>query len=216
MSSEAKLSSEANLPNSTKFASELFLMYQTQHSARAISYDRTVAASQSEHSSGFTLIELLVVVAISAVLAAIAVPGLLRARLASNEVSAQSSLRVINLAQVGYAASCGNDGYATTFAALATKPTGATDAFIPAELSAVAPVKAGYVFSLAPGAGSVGGDSDCNGTETRTSYYAAAVPESFGFTGGRSFATSQADTVWALASAQAPAEPFGSPAQAIG
>ena len=166
--------------------------------------------------SGFTLIELLLVVAIIALLAAIAVPGLLRARMSSNEASAQSSLRVINLAQVGYASSCGNDNYAITFAALAIKPAGATEAFIPAELSAVAPAKAGYVFSLAPGAESLMGDPDCNGSETRTSYYATAVPESFGFTGGRSFATNQADTVWALASAVAPAEPFGLPAIAIG
>jgi prepilin-type N-terminal cleavage/methylation domain-containing protein len=166
--------------------------------------------------SGFTLVELLFVVAIIAVLAAIAVPALLRARMSSNEVSAQSSLRVVNLGQVRYAASCGNDNYATTFSALATKPAGSTEAFIPAELSAPEPTKAGYVFTLALGAGSLAGDADCNGTETRTSYYAAAVPQSFGFTGSRSFATNQGDTVWALASALAPSEPFGAPAIAIG
>jgi len=166
--------------------------------------------------SGFTLVELLFVVAVIAVLAAIGVPAFLRARMSSNEVSARSSLRIINLAQVGYASSCGNDGYATTFAALATRPAGATEAFIPAELSGVFPAKAGYTFSLAAGAGSIAWDADCHGIETRTSYYAAAIPDSFGFTGGRSFATNQADTVWALASAVAPAEPFGAPAVAIG
>ena len=171
---------------------------------------------RSHSHSGFTALELLMVVAIVAVLAAIAVPALLRARMSSNEVSAQSSLRVINLAQERYAASCGNDAYAITFAALATKPPGAGDAFIPADLSAAQPTKAGFVLTLGPGAGALVGDADCNGAGTRTSYYAAAVPEWFGFTGSRSFATNQRDTVWALASALAPVEPFGAPAVAIG
>ncbi len=171
---------------------------------------------RARNDSGFTLVELLIVVAIIVVLAAIGVPGFLRSRMLSNEVSAQSSLRVINLAQAGYTSSCGNDGFAASFTVLAIKPAGAAEAFIPPELSSAVPVKAGYLFTVAPGAGSIAGDPDCHGNATLTSYYAAAVPESFGFTGSRSFATNQADTVWALASAVAPAEPFGSPAQAVG
>ena len=67
---------------------------------------------------GFSLIELLIVVAIILIIAAIAIPNLLRARIAANESSAVSSLRTINTAEVSYATAYPNVGYSGVLADL--------------------------------------------------------------------------------------------------
>ena len=93
---------------------------------------------------GFSLIELLIVVAIILIIAAIAIPNLMKSRMAANEASAVESLRTINTAEVTYASTYGT-GY-TNLAALGA--SGFIDAIL------TTGKKSGYSFQVAPSDGS--------------------------------------------------------------
>jgi len=75
---------------------------------------------------GFSLIELLIVVAIILIIAAIAIPNLLRSRIAANEASAVGSMRTINTAEITYASTYPAQGYALTLGVLGPATVGST------------------------------------------------------------------------------------------
>jgi prepilin-type N-terminal cleavage/methylation domain-containing protein len=105
------------------------------------------------HSAkGFSLIELLIVVAIILIIAAIAIPNLLRSRIAANQASAIGSLRIINTAEVTYSSTFGQ-GFTSTLAQLGPPASGPVTAAAAGLLDSVlaSGSKSGYSFTYAPG-----------------------------------------------------------------
>jgi type IV pilus assembly protein PilA len=139
---------------------------------------------QMNKDKGFSLIELLIVVAIILIIAAIAIPNLLRARMSANEASAVGSLRSINTAEISYNAAYSNLGFAVVLANLggpagaACVPSTSSGCFIDSSLSTG--VKSGYRFTLAIGSSPVVGG-------LTPSYSVTATPVTANQTGTRYF-----------------------------
>jgi type IV pilus assembly protein PilA len=143
-----------------------------------------------QKTRGFSLIELLIVVAIILIIAAIAIPNLLRAKIAANESSAVQSVRTINTTQVTYESTYPNVGYAATLPALGpsgpscTVPSSANACLIDWSLSQAtspASAKSGYYFSMGVVAN--------NGVNL--GYTVGAAPAGFNQTGVRGFCSNE-------------------------
>jgi len=139
---------------------------------------------------GFSLIELLIVVAIILIIAAIAIPNLLRAKIAANESSAVQSVRTINTTQVTYQSTYPTVGYAATLPALGpsgptcTTPSSTNACLIDWSLSQAttpASAKSGYYFSM--------GVVTTNGMNL--GYTVGAAPAGFNQTGVRGFCSNE-------------------------
>jgi type IV pilus assembly protein PilA len=136
---------------------------------------------------GFSLIELLIVVAIILIIAAIAIPNLLRARIAANESSAVASVRTLNTSQISYNSAYPTVGFAASLAVLSGTctgtviPTSASACLIDSQLASG--TKSGYSFNV----------TGATGTPS-SNYVAYGNPLTVNTTGVRSFC-SVADAV---------------------
>lgn len=132
---------------------------------------------------GFSLIELLIVVAIILIIAAIAIPNLLRSRIAANEASTVGSLRTLNTAEITYNTTYPNVGFACTLAVLASPASGtsvssATAGLIDSNLASG--TKSGYSFTFLS-------SPSCTGSTPASAYGTYAAPVTLGTTGQRYF-----------------------------
>jgi len=141
---------------------------------------------------GFSLIELLIVVAIILIIAAIAIPNLLRARMAANESSAVASLRTINTAEITYNSTYPTVGFSPNLVALggalgaACVPSSTTACLIDAVLAndgnPAGSGKSGYLFTT--GTGTVAGG-------VNVGYTILGVPITINQTGIRAFCSEE-------------------------
>ena len=157
------------------------MLTYTQHGRRA-----------KGNRSGFSLIELLIVVAIILIIAAIAIPNLLRARVAANQASGLSNLRTITSASITYWSTYGN-GYPPDLPTLGgAGVANCNGALLLDETLTIPPFqKSGYQLDYQPQGAAIPNPPAACGTAGFNGYLTTSVPVVVGQTGQTSYCSSE-------------------------
>jgi type IV pilus assembly protein PilA len=134
---------------------------------------------------GFSLIELLIVVAIILIIAAIAIPNFIRAKISANEASAVTSVHAVNTSEIGYSSAYPDIGFSVNLSDLgyttgACSPTAAC--FLDPALASG--TKSGYQFTYVP-----------DGNTPSQAYTLNGNPVSYGFTGQTSYYSDETNVI---------------------